>query len=541
MPNETLSILLSPSWIVLIISVSGSVVLLLWQYFQKPALVLVRGVPVMGKPDDASFEKAVRDGDETVSHIFSIKHECDALTAKQYPEGVYQIALPTMPHVFFPPKAMKELYSSTSASFAAHTADILLGKYTYQGEENVELKAGIRAMSNNLDVVIRSFEADVPYAFETVFGNCDDWVIVDQIWPATFRLAAIMSSRPFLGKELSREPKWFAAMTDYVQSLSSAVGSLRPVPAIVRFFFESRIPRIRNLVKARDRMEDLMLPVVQEHLDRYLATGRDSKSRRTAAISSDGGELLDWMIPEYPNPSAKKLARDEITIILESVMNISGGLSHSLFNIAKYSEYQTPLWEEYEEVMQTTKGLSKAALFNMKKMDSFMKEVHRLNPPSMSKFINGLTGIFLDLLKIIVAIMRKVVNPNGMQLSVGPRIPCGTLCAVSADRVNMSPEFYPEPHKFDGYRFYRMRQQPGEEFRHQLVSTSNAEINFSFGGRACPGRIFFSALEKVVLAYLLTHYDIRVKPGHEEVESRYIDGIRVVIDPRAIIQIKKKC
>ena len=136
--------------------------------------------------------------------------------------------------------------------------------------------------------------------------------------------------------------------------------------------------------------------------------------------------------------------------------------------------------------------------------------------------------------------MRKVVDPNGMQLSVGPRIPCGTLCAVSADRVNMSPEYYPEPTKFDGYRFYRMRQAPGGEYKHQLVSTSDAEINFSLGGRACPGRIFFSALEKVVLAHLLTHYDIRVKPGHEKEDSRLIDGIRVVMNPEAVIQLKRK-
>ncbi|EMD58419.1 hypothetical protein COCSADRAFT_42857, partial [Bipolaris sorokiniana ND90Pr] len=379
-------------------------------------------------------------------------------------------------------------------SFAAHTADILLGKYTYQGEENKELKAGIRAMSNNLDVVIKSFEADIAYAFDTVFGQCDEWVTVDQVWPTTFRLASILSSRPFLGRELSREPKWFAAMTDYVQSLSSCVGSLRPVPAIIRFFFESRIPRIKNLVKTRDHMEDMMMPIIQDHLNRYIATGRESKSRRTATISDDGGELLDWMIPEYPNPNAKKLARDEITIILESVMNISSGLSHLMYNIAKYSEYQDPLREEYQEVMKTTNGLSKAALFNMKKMDSFMKETHRLSPPSL------------------MAIMRKVIDPRGMQLSVGPRIPCGTLCAVSADRVNMSPDFYPEPNKFDGYRFYRMRQERGEEFRHQLVSTSDSEINFSIGGRACPGRIFFSALEKVVLCHLLTQYDVRVKP-----------------------------
>ena len=301
-----------------------------------------------------------------------------------------------MPHVFFPPKAMRELYASTSASFAAHTSDILLGKYTYQGEENVELKAGIRAMSNNLDVVIKSFEADVAYSFTTVFGDCNDWTIVDQIWPATFQIAAIMSSRPFLGQELSRDPKWFSAVTNYVQSLSNAVGSLRPVPRLIRWLFESRIPRIHALVRARDALEHLMMPVVQKHLDRYLATGKEARSRQAAQVSADGGELLNWMIPHYSNPVAKKLARDEITIILESVMNISSGLSHTFFNIAKYTEYQKPLKEEYEGVVCEADGLNKAALFLMKKIDSFLKESHRLNPPSLSRSYGPLSCIIRD-------------------------------------------------------------------------------------------------------------------------------------------------
>ncbi|KAK7540272.1 hypothetical protein IWX46DRAFT_661994 [Phyllosticta citricarpa] len=215
---------------------------------------------------------------------------------------------------------MRELSASTSCSFQAYKSDILLGKYSYRGGENLELRAVIRAMSNNLDVVIKSFEADVAYAFETVFGSCDDWTTVDQIWPSTFRIASIMISRPILGKELSRDTELFAAVTE-----------------------------------------------------------------RTAAIHSDGGELLDWMIPEYPNPVPKKLARDEVTIILESVMNISGGLSHSLFNIFKYSEYHDPLGKEHEEgMMREFGGLNKAAVFKMKKMDSFMKEMHRLNPPSLN-------------------------------------------------------------------------------------------------------------------------------------------------------------
>ncbi|KAK7519249.1 uncharacterized protein IWZ02DRAFT_520618 [Phyllosticta citriasiana] len=430
----------------------------------------------MGKPDDTSFEEAVREGDRLTS-------------GPSCPEGVYQIAFPTTPHVFFPPKAMKELSASTSCSFQAYKSDILLDKYSYRGEENLVPRAVIRAMSNNLDVVIKSFGADVAYAFETVFGSCDDWTTVDQIWPSTFRIASIMSSRPILGKELSRDTELFAAVTEYFRTPERLGRQSDAGTSNHSLFFESRLPWIHALVKARDQIEDLMMPVIQRHLDRYIATGKDCKSRGIAAIHSDGGELLDWMIPEYLNPVPKKLARDEVTIILKSVMNISGGLSHSLFNFFKYSEYHDPLGEEYEEgMMREFSGLNKAAVFKMKKMESFMKGTHRLNPPS--------------------------INTGHYEKS------CRSERCVAL-HARASPTLFPEPKKFDGYRFHRMRQVPGEEFRHQLTSTSNSEIIFSLGGHAYPGRIFFPALEKAFLSLLLTHYDVRVKPDHENEDSSH--------------------
>ncbi|KAK4978490.1 hypothetical protein LTR28_005321 [Elasticomyces elasticus] len=74
-----------------------------------------------------------------------------------------------------------------------------------------------------------------------------------------------------------------------------------------------------------------------------------------------------------------------------------------------------------------------------------------------------------------------------MQLAVGPRIPKGTLEAVSVDAVNADSKYYPEPFTFDGYRFLRMREAANEQFKHRHVPTSANELNFGFGGRACPG------------------------------------------------------
>lgn len=291
-----------------------------------------------------------------------------------------------MPEVIFPPKAMRELGSSPAGSFAAHTADVLMGKYTYQGEENLELKAGLRLLTNNLDVASKSLEAEVAFAVEEAFGKCDEWTTIEDLWSASFHISSILSSRLFLGEELSRDSEWFSAMVQYTKSLNSALGSLRPVPRLIRWLFEERLPRIRSLVKARDRMEELMQPSIRKHLDRYHANKDDIRSKRAPKIYEDGGELLDWVIPQYADPNPKKLTRDEVTIILEAVINMSGPLSHLLYNMAKYTEYQDPLRDEFLEAIGEHGRCNKAALFAMKKMDSFMKETHRLNPPSMSKF-----------------------------------------------------------------------------------------------------------------------------------------------------------
>lgn len=291
-----------------------------------------------------------------------------------------------MPTVFFPNQCIHELYSNPAASFQAHTDEILLGRYTYQGEDNPELKGGIRLMSSNLNITIDSFVADVEYAFQQSFGDTTDWVTVDHLWPTTFRMAAILTTRPFLGSFLSHDEEWVDSVLAFAMTLSNAVGSLRGLPKLFRYLFEERLPRIRAMVNARDKCETMMLPLIEKHIARWRNNGGPSITPRDAKTHPDGGELLDFIIPHYSEPKAKKLARDEITVILESMLNLSSGLSHVLYTMAKYGDtYGEDLRKEYLEAVSEQGKLTTSAMFKMKKMDSFMKETQRINPPSLSR------------------------------------------------------------------------------------------------------------------------------------------------------------
>lgn len=101
---------------------------------------------------------------------------------------------------------------------------------------------------------------------------------------------------------------------------------------------------------------------------------------------------------------------------------------------------------------------------------------------------------------------------SGITLSDGTYLPAGTNIEVPAHTIQMDPSVYPNPDKFDGFRFYNMRQSSAEEAnRNQFVSVSMDSLNFGYGKHACPGRFFASNELKVILANVLLRYDIALE------------------------------
>jgi cytochrome P450 len=100
---------------------------------------------------------------------------------------------------------------------------------------------------------------------------------------------------------------------------------------------------------------------------------------------------------------------------------------------------------------------------------------------------------------------------SDIELSDGTILPKNALCIVLAEFSNS--EIYPEPDKFDAWRFIKAQATPSQGNAWSMVSVSPDQMSFGIGKHACPGRFFAVNEVKIVLCHMLLKYDWQFVPG----------------------------
>lgn len=101
-------------------------------------------------------------------------------------------------------------------------------------------------------------------------------------------------------------------------------------------------------------------------------------------------------------------------------------------------------------------------------------------------------------------------------------------------------EFYPNPDKFDGYRFLRMREAGNNEHIAQLASVSPEHLGFGLGAHACPGRFFGASTTKLVMAHFLLKYEFKLPNDDMTAVDPMRFGFSTLVNPRAKILIRRR-
>ncbi|KAK4640033.1 hypothetical protein QC761_0087740 [Podospora bellae-mahoneyi] len=326
-----------------------------------------------------------------------------------------------------------------------------------------------------------------------------------EIRDTILRLIARISSRVFLGSELCRNEDWLKVTRDYTADAMRAAIELRFVPKPVRFLAHWFMPSCQ---KARVHVQEarrIIGPVLEKR-----------RAQKMAGNGSFDDDAIEWFEREAQGKPYDPVIA-QLVMSMAAIHTTTDLTVQVLADLVQHPDIIDPLHEEIESALREG-GWTKNSLYNMKLLDSVIKESQRIKP-------------------IGLVSMRRVATAP-VTLSDGTYIPKGATIAVSAERM-WDPAVYPGADSWDGNRFLKMRSVPGSEHVAQLVSTSPEHMGFGHGQHACPGRFFAGNEVKIALVHLLLRYDWRLPEGAAAPKPRTL-GFGLGVDPSLRLEYRPR-
>ena len=189
------------------------------------------------------------------------------------------------------------------------------------------------------------------------------------------------------------------------------------------------------------------------------------------------------------------------TLNMVSFYQTAIAITNVIYNIvASDSQFNTisVLRDEISEVAQG-KPWTKVLLAKMVKTDSVCKETLRIHSFGTRSLV------------------RKVMV-DGVKTEDGILLPKGAMVSILARPAQCDEGNFEDPYKFDPFRFSRMRANNASSDDHNskkdkganlsFISTSPHYLPFGHGRHACPGRFTIDFELKMMIAYLLTNYEL---------------------------------
>ena len=99
-------------------------------------------------------------------------------------------------------------------------------------------------------------------------------------------------------------------------------------------------------------------------------------------------------------------------------------------------------------------------------------------------------------------------------------LPPGTLTSAAVSAVATDPDTFNHPNQFDGHRYLNLREQnKGSESHFIMGMATEDSLGFGLGSQACPARFLAVNEMKLMMAKLLTGYDLTLEKGGEKYEG----------------------
>ncbi|PYI17411.1 cytochrome P450 monooxygenase, partial [Aspergillus violaceofuscus CBS 115571] len=398
----------------------------------------------------------------------------------------------------------------SKASFAKGIFTRFLGQYTTIGtHDQISVNSVKMDLTRNITKSLQGLQEETAFAFPETFGPCEHWTPIP-LYAMLLRVVALLSGRVFVGLPLSRNEEWIHATINYTVDTFAAREKIVKYPWLLQPIMATFIPEVQAIKGHLATAGRLLKPILKERLKAMQMPDHQPPEDMIQFIIKNSGTRAGDIGYQ---------ASMQMLLSLAAIHTTSMNLTHVIYDLCARPEYLGPLREELGSVLKQDAGiLGKSSMPKLRKMDSFLKESKRRNPPS--------------------CVSMERIATSKLLLSDGLNIPKGTSLAFCSNGPNMDPSIVDKPEDFNGFRWSQLREKPGNETKYQFVTTGTHSINFGHGTHACPGRFFASNEIKVALAYVIQNYDFEFRNGDSRPANIY-RGTAVMPDPTRFVMFRK--
>ncbi|KAJ4296101.1 hypothetical protein N0V88_004803 [Collariella sp. IMI 366227] len=484
-----------------------AILYVLWRLFTNTGPRLPKGVPIIGarKGDWFPFWQATLrnslDVKNAALEAYTEYKDQTAILPVAGPGGATLVVLPVSETQFVTeqPESVLNLREVINAG--------LLYKYTVSDHlitsHPVHQKLVALTLTNQIGNLLDALTNETAWSFKEQWGANTETFRDICVWDSLGRIVASVTNRAFVGLPHCRDPVLLDSGFAFARVLPLSARLLSFVWAPLRPLAAPLIT-LPNRYYER-RFTGVLLPEVKKRLRSYRVKGPGEEK----AHDGEANDFLQWAIEQAIESGhqamwePRTLAGRILLLNLVSIHTSSLTVTNVLLDLASSKrEYIDELRAEVTTCLAETKGVwTKAALSKMEKLDSVFRESARLNT------------------LVAVGLRRRVVAKEGVTTPSGVHIPYGNICAVPSLGVLTDDAKYPAAGEFHPFRFVELRQQinsgnrPEDHVQRSRMSfpaTSCDYLAFGNGRQACPGRFFAAAELKLMLGYMLLHYDIEM-------------------------------
>jgi len=402
----------------------------------------------------------------------------------------------------------------------------------------------------HIDVVRRQLTRRLPLLTNDVYDELvlamhDQWRVSEKEWstvkpaPTCMKIVSRAANRVFSGKELCRNPEFLEHSRLYSQSVFVAGAKIRLFPKwthpiVARYF-------VRDVKYHKAICTRIALPIIRKRL--RILLGQDKKP----ADYEEPVDALQWVLEDCVKLSKQdptELNEDRLMrrllllnmVAIHTTSMVTANTILDLFSSENREEYVAGLREEVERVLRESGGeWSKNAINSMHRIDSTIRETMRYSSL-------GDAGI-----------RRMIMAKEGVTLSGGIHLPYGTRVVASTHSIHTDPAFYGnDANTWNPFRFSAPREaylervtaaggDPDrlktvlEQKNQNLIATGEDFLSFGHGRHACPGRFFATQEMKLMIAHIVSNYDIKIEGGRPK--NPGMNGAYFP-DPEAAMQIR---